>query len=115
MIHTSMFQKHIHKVKIYPSVDDFTQALLVMLVTNIMSAERSVLVDILSTNTHLAFTFQALLASIPSTTNLMSSKFLTFQGLGMSIASLLLSILISSPLFFYTQLEVRLFERRLMR
>ena len=32
-----MFQKHIHKVKFYPSADDFTQALLVMLVTNIMS------------------------------------------------------------------------------
>ena len=29
--------KHIHKVKFYPSADDFTQALLVMLVTNIMS------------------------------------------------------------------------------
>ena len=28
------------------------------------------------------------------------------QGLGMSVASLLLSILISSPLFLYTQLEV---------
>ena len=39
MIHTSMFQKHIHKVKFYPSADDFTQALLVMLVTNIMSAQ----------------------------------------------------------------------------
>ena len=37
MIHASMFQKHIHKVKFYPSADDFTQALLVMLVTNIMS------------------------------------------------------------------------------
>ena len=34
----SMFQKHIHKVKFYPSADDSTQALLVMLVTNIMSA-----------------------------------------------------------------------------
>ena len=33
-----MFPKHIHKVKFYPSADDFTQALLVMLVTNIMSA-----------------------------------------------------------------------------
>ena len=33
-----MFQKHIHKVKFYPSADDFTQAPLVMLVTNIMSA-----------------------------------------------------------------------------
>ena len=32
-----MFQKHIHRVKFYPSADDFTQALLVMLVTNIMS------------------------------------------------------------------------------
>ena len=32
-----MFQKHIHKVKFYPSADDFTQAPLVMLVTNIMS------------------------------------------------------------------------------
>ena len=38
MIHTSMFQKHIHKVKSYPSADDFAQAPLVMLVTNIMSA-----------------------------------------------------------------------------
>ena len=37
MIHTSMFQKHIHKVKFYPSADDLTQAPLVMLVTNIMS------------------------------------------------------------------------------
>ena len=37
MIHTSMFQKDIHKVKFYPSADDFTQAPLVMLVTNIMS------------------------------------------------------------------------------
>ena len=35
MIHTSMFQKQIHKVKFYPSADDFTQA---PLVTNIMSA-----------------------------------------------------------------------------
>ena len=34
MIHTSMFQKHIHKVKFYPSANEFTQALLV---TNIMS------------------------------------------------------------------------------
>ena len=42
MIHTSMFQKHIHKVKFYPSADDFTQALLVMLVTNIMSGEHFV-------------------------------------------------------------------------
>ena len=33
-----MFQKHIHKVKSYPSADDFAQAPLVMLVTNIMSA-----------------------------------------------------------------------------
>ena len=33
-----MFQKHIHKVKFDPSADDFTQAPLVMLVTNIMSA-----------------------------------------------------------------------------
>ena len=32
-----MIQKHIHKVKFYPSADDFTQALLVMLVTHIMS------------------------------------------------------------------------------
>ena len=38
MIHTSIFQRHIHKVKFYPSADDFTQAPLVMLVTNIMSA-----------------------------------------------------------------------------
>ena len=37
MIDMSLFQKHIHKVKFYPSADDFTQALLVMLVTNIMS------------------------------------------------------------------------------
>ena len=36
MIHTSMFQKHIHKVKFYPGADDFTQALLV---TNIMSGD----------------------------------------------------------------------------
>ena len=34
MINTSMLPKHIHKVKFYPSADDFTQALLV---TNIMS------------------------------------------------------------------------------
>ena len=33
-----MFQKHIHKAKFYPSADDFTQAPLLMLVTNIMSA-----------------------------------------------------------------------------
>ena len=32
-----MFQKHIHKVKFCPSANDFTQALLVTLVTNIMS------------------------------------------------------------------------------
>ena len=37
MIHTFMFQKHIHIVKFYPSADDFTQAPIVMLVTNIMS------------------------------------------------------------------------------
>ena len=35
MILTSIFRKHIHKVKFYPRGDDFTQALLV---TNIMSA-----------------------------------------------------------------------------
>ena len=39
MIHTSMFQKHIHEVKVYPSADNFTQAPLVMLATNIMSAQ----------------------------------------------------------------------------
>ena len=33
----SLFCKHIHEVKVYPSADDFTQALLAMLVTNIMS------------------------------------------------------------------------------
>ena len=33
-----MFQKYIHKVKFYPNADNFTQALLVMLVTNITSA-----------------------------------------------------------------------------
>ena len=32
-----LFQKHIHKLKFYPSADNFTQALLVILVTNIMS------------------------------------------------------------------------------
>ena len=32
-----MFKKHIQKVKFYPSADDFTQALLLMLVTSIMS------------------------------------------------------------------------------
>ena len=32
-----MFQKYIDKVKFYPSAHNFTQALLVMLVTNIMS------------------------------------------------------------------------------
>ena len=37
MIHTFMFQKHIHKVKFYTGADDSTQVLLVMLVTNIMS------------------------------------------------------------------------------
>ena len=37
MIDMSLFQKHIHKVKFYPSADDFTHALLVMLVTNITS------------------------------------------------------------------------------
>ena len=35
-----MFQKHIHKVKFYPTADYFTQAPLVMLVTNIMSARQ---------------------------------------------------------------------------
>ena len=40
MINTSIFQKHIHKVKFYLSADDFTQALLVMLVTNIMSVSQ---------------------------------------------------------------------------
>ena len=38
MIHTFMFQNHNHIIKFYPSADDFTQAPLVMLVTNIMSA-----------------------------------------------------------------------------
>ena len=33
-----LFQKYFHKVKFYPSTDNFTQALLVMLVTNITSA-----------------------------------------------------------------------------
>ena len=32
-----LFQKYIQKVKFYPSADNFTQAVLVMLVTNIMS------------------------------------------------------------------------------
>ena len=41
MILTSTFQKHLHKVKkCYPSADDFTQALLVMLVTNIKSGQQ---------------------------------------------------------------------------
>ena len=39
-IHTSMFQKNIQKVKFYASADDFTQAPLVMLVTNIMSDQQ---------------------------------------------------------------------------
>ena len=39
MINTSIFQKHIHKVKIFPSADDFTQVPFVMLVTNVMSAK----------------------------------------------------------------------------
>ena len=34
-----LFQKHTHKVTFYQSADDFTQALLVMLVTNFTSAE----------------------------------------------------------------------------
>ena len=34
-----LFQKYFHKVKFYPSTDNFTQALLVMLVTNITSAQ----------------------------------------------------------------------------
>ena len=33
-----LFQKYTRKVKFYPSSDNFAQALLVMLVTNIMSA-----------------------------------------------------------------------------
>ena len=37
MIHTYMFQKYIHSEKSYQSADNFIQALLVMLVTNIMS------------------------------------------------------------------------------
>ena len=36
-----LFQKHIHIVKFYPSANNFTQALLVMLVTNITSGSRS--------------------------------------------------------------------------
>ena len=34
---TQLFQKYFHKVKFYPSKNNFTQALLVMLVTNITS------------------------------------------------------------------------------
>ena len=34
-----MFQKYICKKKFYPSADNFTQKLLVMVVTNITSAE----------------------------------------------------------------------------
>ena len=34
---TSIGPKHIHKVNFYPSDNNFTQALLVMLVTNIIS------------------------------------------------------------------------------
>ena len=49
--------KHIHKVNFYPSDNNFTQALLVMLVTNIISdltltlhlvSEKKVLLSILS-------------------------------------------------------------------
>ena len=35
----SYYLIHIHKVKFYPSGDNFTQALLVMLVTNIISVD----------------------------------------------------------------------------
>ena len=48
MIPTSIFRKHIHKVKFYPRVDDFTQALLVMLVTNIMSAITIMIMNMMS-------------------------------------------------------------------
>ena len=34
-----LFQKYFHKVKFYPSTDSFTQALLVMFVTNIISTQ----------------------------------------------------------------------------
>ena len=45
-----MFQKNIHKVKFYPSADDFTQAPLVMLVTNIMSVVFIIAVIIMAIN-----------------------------------------------------------------
>ena len=47
-----LFQKYFHKVKFYPSTDNFTQALLVMLVKNITSdwdTIGSVVGDMLST------------------------------------------------------------------
>ena len=37
MILLKLHYKHIHKVKFYPSGENFTEALLVMLVTNITS------------------------------------------------------------------------------
>ena len=42
-----LFQKHIHKVKFYPSTGTFTQALLVMLVTNITSGPVLILILII--------------------------------------------------------------------
>ena len=38
IIFLELYFKHVQPVKFYPSGDNFTQALLVMLVTNIMSA-----------------------------------------------------------------------------
>ena len=42
--------KHIHKVNFYPSDNNFTQALLVMLVTNIMSEKTILVTDFFSGN-----------------------------------------------------------------
>ena len=49
-----LFQKYFHKVKFYPSTDNFTQALLVMLVTNITS------------DTSCRFTANTLVLAIPA-------------------------------------------------
>ena len=39
MIPTKLFKKHLQNVKFYPRADDFTHALHVMHVTNIMSGK----------------------------------------------------------------------------
>ena len=92
MTHISIFQKNICKVKFYPSADDFTQALLVMLLTNIMSVQVYLLQCISSTVILQCFSN----GYFPSQSQLGESKLAKFHqmSLGCSFLKLFLKLFV---------------------